>query len=293
MKNPSRVSGCHWAVVGVLLLSLWLGWAGPGGARLQAAEPQGLSVDLGNGVSMEFALIRAGAFTMGSNTGYGSEKPAREVKITKDFYIGKYEVTQEHWQAVMGRNPSNHQGAKYPVEMVSWEDCQEFVAKLNAKVGGAAFRLPTEAEWEYACRAGSTTAYSFGDASDSLADYAWYGGNSDITRPVGEKKPNPWGLYDMYGNVSEWCQDWKADYTKPKDPARCPHCGGEWCQLTRTDYKTTPVNDPQGPEHGEFRTNRGGAWISDAYTCRSANRGNFRPGTRSVEIGLRLVRVAP
>ena len=163
--------------------------------------------------------------------------------ITKPFYLGKYEVTQEQWEAVMGSNPSNFKGPKNPVEQVSWDDCQEFLDKLNAKAGGQGgkFVLPTEAQWEYACRAGSTGKFCFGDDEKQLGEYAWYDENSDSkTHPVGEKKPNAWGLYDMHGNVWEWCQDWYGAY------------GAE------------AVDDPSGPTTGSGRVFRGGGWNNAA-----------------------------
>ena len=144
-----------------------------------------LTVDLGGGVTMDFVLIRSGSFTMGSDTA------AHKVTLTKPYYLGKYEVTQEQWQQVMGSNPSNFKGAKNPVENVSWTDCQNFIAKLQEKVPGQTFRLPTEAEWEYACRAGNTGDYCYGDGEGSLAEYAWYDSNANnTTHPVGGKKPN-------------------------------------------------------------------------------------------------------
>ena len=166
-------------------------------------------------MKLDLVLIPAGEFLMGNDRGFG---PIHKVRITKPFYLGKYLVTQEQWQAVMGSNPSYFQnarntgfagsvpagGAKNPVERVSWDDCQEFIEKLNANVAGGKgrFALPTEAQWEYACRAGSTTKYCFGDDDSQLGEYAWYGGNSGKqTHPVGEKKPNAWGLYDMHGNA--------------------------------------------------------------------------------------------
>ena len=151
---------------------------------------------------------------MGSDKGNDDEKPMHEVRISKPFYLGKYEVTQGQWQAVMGNNPSRFKGdPNRPVEQVAWEDVQAFMRKLNAIEGGTTYRLPTEAEWEYAARAGTTTAYSFGDDPRLLGEYAWYSENAKgKTHPVGQKKSNAWGLHDMHGNVWEWVQDW---YSKP------------------------------------------------------------------------------
>lgn len=219
------------------------------------------TVDLGGGVTMEFILIRPGSFTMGSN------KATHKVTLTKPFYLGKYEVTQEQWEKVMGNNPSHFKGAKNPVERVSWTDCQSFVAKLQEKVPGQTFRLPTEAEWEYACRAGATGDYCYGDDRGTLAEYAWYDGNANnTTHPVGEKKPNAWGLYDMHGNVWEWCADWYGDYT------------------------TTAVVDPQGASSGSYRVYRGGNWSHNAYYCRVADRSYNDPGYDYFIIGFRLAR---
>ena len=171
----------------------------------------------------------------------------------------------------MGNNPSNFKGPKNPVEQVSWDDCQRFLKKLNEKVGGGKFSLPTEAQWEYACRAGSTTRYYFGDDESELGDYAWYDENSGSkTHPVGEKKPNAWGLYDMHGNVWEWCQDW--------------YDGGY--------YAKSPMDDPTGPATGSYRVGRGGGWFNAARLCRSANRDYFVPGVGSTHLGLRVSRVA-
>jgi formylglycine-generating enzyme required for sulfatase activity len=186
--------------------------------------------------------------------------------------MGKFLVTQDQWQAVMGNNPSRFKGPKNPVEQVSWDDCQQFLDKLNAKSGPGRgkFQLPTEAQWEYACRAKSTSQYCFGDDEARLGEYAWYGNNSGSkTHPVGERKPNAWGLYDMHGNVWEWCQDW--------------YDGGY--------YAKSPMDDPAGPTTGSNRVDRGGSWLHDAGFCRSAHRYRIRPGDRDFDLGLRVSRV--
>ena len=234
------------------------------------------TINLGNGVKMELVRIPAGEFTMGSpqkEKGRGvDEGPQHLVRITKAFYIGKFEVTQEQWREVMGPGSLScyFEGAENPVEMVSWDDCAEFVKKLNAsgKAKGT-FSLPTEAEWEYACRAGSTTQYHFGDDEESLNDYAWYGmGKADRrTHPVGEKEPNAFGLYDTHGNVWEWCADWYGkDY-----------------------YKKSPENDPPGPTTGKDRVLRGGSWGNIPGAGRSASRYSRAPTFRSKYYGFRVV----
>jgi len=215
-----------------------------------AVEPaieKEITLDLGGGVMMEFGLVPAGSFIMGDAEGGPAEKPVHKVTITKPFYLGKYEVTQEQWGAVMGKNPSRLKGPKNPVTNVNWNDAQDFLSKLTEKLGNGAakFHLPTEAQWEYACRAGTTTQYSFGDDAASLGDYAWSRENSDrITHPVGEKKPNAWGLYDMHGNVLEWCADW---------------FGGDY-------YRRSPSTDPTGPASGSWRVVRGGAYYGTSPT---------------------------
>jgi serine/threonine protein kinase/formylglycine-generating enzyme required for sulfatase activity len=210
--QPTR-SGAAWnvAVAATLVLIVAFGvlfWARSHSARsegLNRSWPAEAAVDLGGGIQMEFVLIHPGSFRMGSDL--GDEGPAREVTITEPFYLGKYEVTQEQWEAVMGTNPSLFKGPKLPVENVSADDAQDFLGRVRTKTGRA-LALPTEAQWEYSCRAGSSTRYSFGDSPASLGEYAWFADNSDrITHPVGEKKPNRWGLYDMHGNVWERCRD--------------------------------------------------------------------------------------
>ena len=245
-------------------------------------HPKEIAVDLGDGVKLRMILIPAGEFLMGSpdsdKDAFDGEHPQHRVRITKPFYLGKYPVTQEQWQAVMGNNPSYFKGPKNPVEQVSWDDCQEFLKKLNAKLGslhpgnlpeGAGeFRLPTEAQWEYACRAGSTTRYCFGDDESTLGDYAWYNANSgSTTHPVGEKKPNAWGLCDMHGNVWQWCRDWY---------------GG---------YADSGTDDPTGPATGSYRVLRGGGWSGGAGFCRSAGRGGYSPVIRCRDLGFRVSRV--
>jgi formylglycine-generating enzyme required for sulfatase activity len=224
-----------------------------------------------NSIGMELVLIRAGEFQMGAPDGDKDEQPVHTVRISKPFYLGKYEVTQAQWQAVMVNNPSRFTGdPARPVENVSWDDVQEFIRQLNTKVSGVTYRLPTEAEWEYTARAGTTTAYSFGNDKGQLGQYAWCGdtGGSQ-THPVGKLKPNAWGLYDMYGNVWEWVQDWYGPYT------------------------ADAAVDPAGPSSGSGRVIRGGGWDGDAGFCRSANRDRYAPGRRYDYLGFRLLRLVP
>ena len=228
-----------------------------------------LTLDLGGGVTMKLVLIPAGKFMMGSPESEKgrdeNEGPQHEVTISKPFYMGVTEVTQAQYEAVMGTNPSHFKGATNPVEMVSWNDATEFCKKLSEKTGQTV-RLPTEAEWEYACRAGSKTRFSFGDADEGLGDYAWYNANSgNTTHPVGQKKPNAWGLYDMHGNVWEWCADWFGDYPKGA------------------------VTDPRVRRPVQMRVLRGGSWYGDAGECRSGYRSWTTPIDRNDNGGFRVV----
>ena len=226
------------------------------------------------GTQIKMKLIPAGTFVMGSPDDElgreGDEGPQHQVTITQPFYIGVYEVTQAQWAAVMGTYPSNFGYIPAnPVERVSWEDCQSFIAILNTK-GIGKFRLPTEAEWEYACRAGSTTRLPWGDDPEysQLGQYAWYRDNSgEKTHPVGQKKSNSWGLYDMNGNVNEWCSDWYA-----------------------ASYEIDKVTDPNGPAIGSNRVHRGGSWNFNPEYYRSASRNCITPMFKSSHIGFRLVR---
>lgn len=221
-------------------------------------------LDCGGGAQMKLALIPKGEFMMGSENGADDEKPVHRVAILKPFYMGIHEVTQSQYQAVMGQNPSNFKGADLPVEQVSWNDAAEFCRKLSARTGKTV-RLPTEAEWAYACRAGSISAYGYGDNEGTLGDYAWYGQNSGgKTHPVGEKKPNAWGIYDMHGNVWEWCQSLYKEY---------PYRAGD---------------GREGIGDG-LRVLRGGSWGSDPRYCRSAGRYWGVPAGRLIVNGFRVV----
>ena len=228
-----------------------------------------------NTIGMEFVPIPAGEFDMGSPLDeegmYDNEGPVHHVNIGKAFYMCKYEVTQKQWRAIMGDNPSYFKGDDLPVERVSWVDVQEFIKKLNEKEGTDKYRLPSEAEWEYACRAGTSTRYSLGDSESKLGDYAWYWDNSGGTHPVGQKKANPWGLYDMHGNVREWVQDcWHSDYNG------APTDGSAW--VVACKYV------------GAARVIRGGSWINNAGSCRSAFRIHVVPRGCARYVGFRILK---
>jgi formylglycine-generating enzyme required for sulfatase activity len=218
-----------------------------------------------NSIGMEFRLIQPGSFLMGSNIGKSDEKPVHQVNLTRPFYICVYEVTQKQWKEVMGDNPSKFQDDRRPVEQVNWEEVQQFILKVS-QIEGIQYRLPTEAEWEYACRAGTDTQYYWGDKFDE--GYAWCAINSgNETQPVGLKKPNFWGLYDMIGNAWEWCEDYYGPYPE-----------GEFY-------------DPK-KSSGDYRVTRGGSWNRDPDDCTSASRNYFGGflGRRYSNLGFRLVR---
>ncbi|MDA1138447.1 MAG: formylglycine-generating enzyme family protein [Planctomycetota bacterium] len=254
--------------------------------RLGFDKESGLPHEIRHKVTgMHLVFIPAGEFMMGSpknEKDRAKDETQHRVTVTKPFYMGKYEVTQAEWKQVTGKEPWKGQtyakeNSRHAATEISWQDCQEFLGKA-----GSELRLPTEAEWEYACRAGTTTAYSFGDGSSKLGDYGWFSENASAkgersenasakgeryAHPVGQKKPNAWGLYDMHGNVWEWCSDWFGDYS------------------SRTD------TDPTGAQSGSYRVHRGGSWCSDARSCRSAIRGRLIPGYwfNNVGLGFRLV----
>ncbi len=232
------------------------------GVRLEAKDKTFASPAMG----AQFILIVPGTFMKGDVQSVSR----RQVTISKPFYIQTTEVTQGQWKKVMGNNPSSFKecGDDCPVENISWIMAQGFIRKLNQKEGTNKYRLPTEAEWEYACRAGTTTNFSFGNDVEELPDYAWYHINSaNRTHPVAQKKPNPWGLYDMHGNVWEWCMDWQDD------------------------SPTGAAKDPAEPSSGhQHRVMRGGSWPNNPATLTSAFRGQDYPVIQSSDIGFRLVR---
>jgi uncharacterized protein (TIGR02996 family) len=241
-------------------------------SQVRSCLPQRSSV-LAKGVEMAFNFIPPGSFLMGipeGEHGGAEEVPQHLVTLTKGFFLGVYQVTQAQWQAVMGSKPSNFKGNNRPVENVSWEDCQEFCRKLGER-DGIRYRLPTEAEWEYACRAGTTTDYCSGNGLHALRQVGWcdYDGkwvSARETNPVGQFQPNAWGLYDMHGNVWEWCLD------------------------GRRTYSSGAIEDPVGPQNqDDARVLRGGSWFDSSSWCRSALRRRDAPAARNVYSGCRVV----
>jgi len=254
---------------------------GPGSVAL-AQQPEVME----NSIGMNLVKIPAGEFEMGSND-FLAEKPIHRVRITRAFLMGQTEVTQAQWRKVMDSSPWKgelylKEGADVAATYVSWKNAVEFCARLtkleqsSGKLrGNRHYRLPTEAEWEYACRAGTKTEFSFGDDESRLSEYAWWGGlfgegnakTEQYAHEVGQKKPNPWGLYDTHGNVWEWCSDWYDEKY----------------------YAQSPAADPEGPDAGSFRVLRGNSWGNSSVYCRSAYRSNVTPTNRNVDIGFRVV----
>ena len=230
-----------------------------------------ISIPVKDGISIDMVRVEAGTFTMGATPEMKDSlsmyfaKPTHRVTLTNDYYIGKYEVTQALWQTVMGNNPSYFKGDNLPVEQVSWKDCKKFLSKLN-RITGKMFRLPTEAEWEYAARGGNKSRGYQYSGSNNLLDVAWFRDNSGSkTHAVGTKQPNELGIYDMSGNVCEWCHDWYGAYSS-----------------------SSQVN-PTGANSGSYRVIRGGSWYFSAMYSRSSCRSSNAPGYRSTIFGLRLV----
>ena len=246
---------------------------------LQPTPPDGKDL-LTNTIGMKLKLIPAGEFQMGSRTGEAGRSDSEHqhpVRISQPFYMQTTEVTQGQWESVMRTTPwsgkdSVKEGTDYAASYVSWDDAVEFCRKLSAKEG-VEYRLPSEAEWEYACRGGSSTAYSFGDNAAAFGDYAWFAGNAfgigeKYAHRVGQKRANGFGLYDMHGNVWEWCSDrYDTDY-----------------------YKTSPLADPRGPSEGSYRVLHGGSWRHSPQFARSAYRFGLSPGFRGSYVGFRVLR---
>jgi formylglycine-generating enzyme required for sulfatase activity len=236
-------------------------------------SPEITETFISSSTGIEFLLISADEFIMGSPSEEKDrsdcESPLHKVTIKNPFYMGKFQVTQRQWKKIMGTSPANFNDESRPVEKVSWEEVQEFIKKLNAKENTDKYRLPSEAEWEYACRAGTQSRYFFGDDESKLGDYAWYVKNAGRkTHPFGKKKPNPWGLYDMHGNVWEWVQDrWHENYDDS------PADGSAWEDGNSSN-----------------RVSRGGSWYCDVDSCRSAARFSRDPEKRLANLGFRLVR---
>jgi formylglycine-generating enzyme required for sulfatase activity len=231
-------------------------------SKAQPLDLNNLPKTMAGVAGIELVLIPAGEFTMGEAGGEPDEQPAHRVKISQPFYLGKYEVTQAQWKQIMGNNPSKFVGDDLPVDSVSWKDVQTFLQRLNDADDPFFYRLPTEAEWEYACRAGGTGKYA-----GNLDAMAWYFDNAaGRTHPVGRKEPNAFGLHDMHGNVREWCQDWYDDLY----------------------YEKTPGEDPTGPTNGTWRAIRGGSYFANAAACRSAVRYKLDPELRLDSVGFRV-----
>ena len=238
------------------------------GSPSVASGSNAISIPVKDGISIEMVKVEAGTFMMGATSEmkdpYDDEKPVHQVTLTNDYYMGKYEVPQALWEAVMGSNPSEYKGDNLPVEMVSWNDCQEFISKLNS-LTGRKFRLPTEAEWEYAARGGKRSRGYQYSGNSNISDVAWYDGNSGSKpHPVGTKQANELGIYDMSGNVYEWCSDWYGSYS------------------------SSSQTNPTGADSGSFRVFRGGGWGIYARGCRLSYRYIFTPDDRRSYLGLRL-----
>lgn len=261
------------AVLALLLLGIFMvsySWVDELPSNPKAGDRIVLTAE---GIEYAFRWCPPGEFTMGAPKSEWPDRPSywpydetpHKVKLTKGFWLLETEVMQAMWQSVMGENPSYFKGDRNPVEQVSWNNCQEFCKKLSQKLGQTV-KLPTEAQWEYACRAGTT-----GDYSGNLDEMAWYDEDVDSgsTHPVAQKKPNAWGLYDMYGNVWEWCSDW---YDKKY-------------------YSKSPTSDPENTTASSLRVYRGGGWFNYAGNCRSANRSGDGPEIRFVNLGLRILLV--
>jgi formylglycine-generating enzyme required for sulfatase activity len=269
-KNVVNILSVFLLSISVILLS---------GCVTDDNTDSALEQEFSNSIGIDFALIPAGEFYMGSDSTpiVVFDDPLHEVSIENAFYMSKYEVTQEQWEDVMGNNPSFFEGENLPVEQVSWNDAQEFISKLNQMEDTDKYRLPTEAEWEYACKAGNDTDFSFTNEATDLDGYGWsdsYGwcaiNANKTTNSVGEKKANAWGLYDMHGNVWEWVQDnWHDTYEN------APVDGTTWEDENRSN-----------------RVGKGGSWMDGPNICKSAFRGSLDAKSTSNVLGFRIVKEA-
>ena len=264
----SRLAAASPVVVVLLIGILIVSSFSTGGLRTASAKgPAAAPAETTNSIDMKFVRIQPGTFMMGSpqdEAGREKNEVRHKVTLTRAFMIQTTPVTQKQWKSLMDRNTSIFQGEDLPVERVTWAEAEAFCEKLSTKEGKH-YRLPTEAEWEYACRAGTTTAYYAGNNEAALGEAGWYGANSEEkTHPVGQKKPNAWGLYDMHGNVSQWCQD------------------------RHGDYPAGNASDPKGPADGSSRILRGGCWAESAKECRCARRSWNGPDIRQPYYGFRV-----
>lgn len=262
-RKAAKKNTWLWGLVGVIaVVGIIIG--------VKNASPQQISSKTYtvNGVSFDMMMVKAGTFTMGATSEMedpdDDEKPTHQVTLTNDYYIGKTEVTQALWKAVMGNNPSDNKGDNLPVNSVSWNDCKKFISKLNS-LTGQNFRLPTEAEWEFAARGGNYSNHTQYSGSSNLGDIAWY--DNYNARPVAQKRPNELGIYDMTGNIEEWCNDYYGDYS------------------------SSSQTNPTGPNSGSLRVFRGGSYFYLPGFYRSSKRGNGDPDGRYSLTGLRLVLV--
>jgi formylglycine-generating enzyme required for sulfatase activity len=274
MKTEKKMRGRYLLVLLLLVACDDESSTGPGSSNE-------LTIDLPGDVSMEFVWIEPGDFLMGSPESeigrFGWEGPRHQVTISRGFWLGKYEITQTQWEGVMGTSPWVGEngvavGPNHPAVHISWNDVQEFLQQLNKPAGEEIYGLPSEAEWEYACRAGTQTTWSFGDDEGLLKKYAWYLGSACkggecAVRAVGTRTPNEWGGYDMHGNVWEWVQDWYSE------------------------FDAEPKLDPQGAAAGTGRVVKGGTYYSEAQYTRSAYRYRYSPGVRDEDLGARIKKI--
>lgn len=247
--------------IAIFYFLIWFSWVSP---AISQESKELYAERISTSTRMEFIHIPAGCINMGTENGFDFESPVHEVCVD-DFYLGKFEVTQEQWSEFMPDNLSKFSGKSRPVERVSWSDAKSYIKKLNDAEGTTKYRLPSEAEWEYAARGGTTTQFYWGEEIND--SYVWYFGTSNYkTHPVGLKKPNPFGLYDMSGNVWEWVEDWFAnDY-----------------------YTKSPIQNPKGPETGRFKVKRGGSQANLISHIKSHTRYRARPDKRHHINGFRV-----